>query len=77
MRKSITVTDNRTNTAYEFDILDATRAPHVVDISTFYAKTGMFIYDNSFTSTASCKSEITFIDGAKGELRYRDRRACK
>ena len=71
MKNSITMTDNRTNKSYEFDILNATRGPSVVDISTFYAKTGMFTYDNGFTSTASCKSEITFIDGAKGELRYR------
>ena len=71
MKNSITMTDNRTNAAYEFDILNATRGPHVVDISTFYAKTGMFTYDNGFTSTASCKSKITFIDGEKGELRYR------
>ncbi len=71
MKNSITMTDNRTDKSYEFDILDATRGPSVVDISTFYAKTGMFTYDNGFTSTASCKSKITFIDGAKGELRYR------
>jgi len=71
MKNSITMTDNRTNQSYEFDIFDATRGPSVVDISTFYAKTGMFTYDNGFTSTASCKSEITFIDGEKGELRYR------
>ncbi len=71
MKNSITMIDNRTDKAYEFDILDATRGPSVVDISTFYAKTGMFTYDNGFTSTASCKSKITFIDGAKGELRYR------
>ena len=71
MSNTITMTDNRTNKSYEFDILNATRGPDVVDISTFYANTGMFTYDNGFTSTASCKSEITFIDGGKGELRYR------
>ncbi|MCD6191448.1 MAG: citrate synthase [Sulfurimonas sp.] len=71
MKNSITMTDNRTDKSYDFDILNATRGPSVVDISTFYAKTGMFTYDNGFTSTASCKSEITFIDGEKGELRYR------
>ena len=71
MKNSITMTDNRTDESYEFSVLNATRGPDVVDISTFYAKTGMFTFDNGFTSTASCKSEITFIDGAKGELRYR------
>jgi citrate synthase len=63
--------NNKTNEKYEFDILEATRGPDVVDISSFYATTGMFTYDPGYTSTASCKSDITFIDGAKGELRYR------
>ena len=71
MKDSVTITNNRTNENYEFDILDPTRGPSVVDISTFYADTGMFTYDPGYTSTASCKSDITFIDGAKGELRYR------
>lgn len=71
MKSTVTVTDNRTSKSYEFDIVDASRGPSVVDISSFYTQTGMFTYDNGFTSTASCKSEITFIDGAKGELRYR------
>lgn len=73
MKNSVTITDNRTNKVYEFDILDGTRGPSVVDISSFYTQTGMFTYDNGYTSTASCKSDITFIDGAKGELRYRGR----
>lgn len=71
MKNSITIIDNRTNEKHEFDILDASRGPSVVDISSFYAKTGMFTYDPGYTSTASCKSNITFIDGEKGELRYR------
>ena len=71
MKSTVTMIDNRTGKSYEFDIKDATRGPSVVDISTFYAQTGMFTYDNGYTSTASCKSDITFIDGAKGELRYR------
>lgn len=71
MKNSFTITNNRTNESFEFDILDATRGPSVVDISTFYAKTKMFTYDPGFTSTASCQSDITFIDGDIGELRYR------
>ena len=71
MKNTITMTDNSTAKSYEFNILDSTRGPNAVDISSFYAETGMFTYDNGFTSTASCKSDITFIDGAKGELRYR------
>ena len=71
MKNTMTMTDNRDGKSYEFEIRDATRGPSVVDISNFYGQTGMFTYDNGFTSTASCESEITFIDGAKGELRYR------
>ncbi len=71
MKNSITVTDNRNGKIYEFGILDGTRGPSVVDISTFYSKTGLFTYDLGYTTTASCTSDITFIDGDKGELRYR------
>lgn len=71
MKKTITITNNMTDESYEFDILEPTRGPMVADISTFYAQTGMFTYDPGYTSTASCKSDITFIDGGKGELRYR------
>ena len=71
MNNSVTVTDNRTGKSYDFKILDGTRGPSVVNISSFYADTGMFTFDNGYTSTASCTSSITFIDGAKGELRYR------
>ncbi len=71
MKNTVTMINNKTNEKYEFDILEATRGPDVVDISTFYSQTGMFTYDPGYTSTASCKSNITFIDGAKGELRYR------
>lgn len=70
-KDSFTFINNRTNEKYEFDILDGTRGPSVVDISSFYKQTGMFTFDVGYTSTASCKSDITFIDGEKGELRYR------
>ena len=70
-KESVTFTDNRTGKSVDYPILKATRGPDVVDIRTFYQDTGLFTYDPGFTSTASCESKITFIDGAKGELRYR------
>ena len=70
-KDTFTFINNRTNKSYEFNILDATRGPSVVDISSFYKQTGMFTFDVGYTSTASCTSKITFIDGEKGELRYR------
>jgi citrate synthase len=70
-KDTVTFINSRTGERFEFDILDGSRGPSVVDISSFYKKSGMFTYDIGYTSTASCKSKITFIDGEKGELRYR------
>ena len=69
--ETVTLTDNRDGRTYEFPILAPTKGPDVIDIRKLYAQTGMFTYDPGFTSTASCSSNITFIDGEKGELRYR------
>lgn len=68
---TISLTDNRNGKKYEFPILHPTLGPDVVDVRAFYKETGMFTYDPGFTSTASCSSTITFIDGEKGELLYR------
>ena len=57
--------------SYTFPILEPTIGPKVIDIRSLYSQTGMFTYDPGFTSTASCSSSITYIDGEKGELRYR------
>jgi citrate synthase len=70
-KDTITITNNRNNKTYEFNILDASVGPSVVDISTFYKETGMFTFDNGYTSTASCESKITYIDGEAGRLSYR------
>src|SRR6188474_199833 len=56
---------------YELPIRKGTMGPDVIDINTFYQDTGCFTYDPGFTSTASCESKITFIDGDKGILLYR------
>ena len=45
--------------------------PDVIDIRTLYRDTGMFTFDPGFTSTASCESQITYIDGDEGTLLYR------
>ena len=50
---------------------DAVIGPSVLDISKLYGQSGMFTFDPGFTSTASCESEITYIDGDKGVLLYR------
>jgi citrate synthase len=68
---TMTFTDNRNGNTYEYPIVDGTRGPSVVNISTFYKDSGMFTYDPGYTSTASCESKITFIDGENSELRHR------
>lgn len=68
---TVTLTDNRTGKRYEFSILRPSIGPDVIDVRSLYKETGMFTYDPGFTSTASCSSAITYIDGEKGELRYR------
>ena len=56
---------------HELPVRKGTLGPDVIDITTLYAETGHFTYDPSFTSTASCESKITFIDGGRGVLLYR------
>ncbi len=55
----------------ELPILHPTAGPDVLDIRKLYAQAGVFTYDPGFTSTASCDSAITYIDGEKGELLHR------
>ncbi len=70
-KKGFTVTDHRSGKSYDYPTVESSRGPKGVDFRSFYKDTGCFSYDPGFTSTASCKSSITFIDGEKGELRYR------
>ena len=65
-KKTLTIKDNRSGKIYEFDIKKGSCGPDVADLTRFYEKTGMFVYDPGFKSTASCSSEITFIDGEIG-----------
>ena len=69
--ETFTLTDNRSGKSYELPILNGTLGPDVIDVRSLYADTGCFTYDPGFTSTGSCESKITFIDGEKGILLYR------
>ena len=55
----------------ELPILKGTLGPDVLDIGKLYGTAGVFTYDPGFSSTASCKSTITYIDGDEGVLLYR------
>jgi citrate synthase len=52
-------------------VLSGTIGPDVIDIRKLYGQTGAFTYDPGFTSTASCDSAITYIDGDEGVLLHR------
>ncbi|OCX66497.1 citrate (Si)-synthase [Thioclava sp. SK-1] len=56
---------------YDLPVLSPSAGPDVLDIRKLYAQADVFTYDPGFTSTASCDSAITYIDGGKGELLYR------
>jgi citrate synthase len=56
---------------WDFPVKNGTIGPDVIDIAPLYKNTGAFTYDPGFTSTASCESKITYIDGDEGTLLYR------
>ena len=70
-KSTATLTDNETGKTYEMPIIHGTLGPRLVDVRKFYGDSGMFTYDPGFTSTASCESKITYIDGDQGILLYR------
>jgi len=55
----------------DLGIMEGSCGPDVIDIRKLYGQTGMFTYDPGFTSTASCESALTFIDGEEGVLLHR------
>ncbi|MEZ5769508.1 MAG: citrate synthase [Paracoccaceae bacterium] len=55
----------------ELPMYTPSAGPDVIDITKLYAQGGVFTHDPGFTSTSSCESAITYIDGDKGELLYR------
>ncbi len=69
--KTFTLTNDETGESFKLPVIDGTTGPSTIDVRKLYSTTGYFTYDPSFTSTASCDSKITFIDGEKGILRHR------
>ena len=56
---------------YNLNVHGGSIGPSVIDVSGLYGSSGQFTYDPGFTSTASCKSSITYIDGEEGILLHR------
>jgi len=65
-----TLTDPSGN-AYQLPIVNSTEGAHAIDVTSLYRNHHVLTYDPSFMSTASCSSEITYIDGDQGILAYR------
>jgi citrate synthase len=59
------------NSGHEYGVRRGSVGPPVIDIRNLYKDTGAFTFDPGFTSTASCESQITYIDGDAGVLLYR------
>lgn len=70
-KDDFTLTDNSTGNSYTLPALTGSMGNRLVDISKLYPQTGILTYDPGFSSTAACKSDITFIDGNKGVLMHR------
>ena len=68
---TVTLIDNKTGKRYTLPVIPGTEGPRVIDVRRLYAETGLFTFDPGYTSTASCESGITFIDGEAGVLRHR------
>jgi citrate synthase len=59
------------NKSYDLQIVKGTTGPDVIDVRKLYADADVFTFDPGFTSTASCESRISYIDGDAGVLLHR------
>ncbi len=70
-KKNETAVLNIDGDAIELPIIVGTEGDRAIDISGLYSRAGLFVYDPGMADTALCKSNITFVNGEKGILRYR------
>jgi len=69
--KTVTITDNATGKQAEMPVKSGTHGTDLIDIRRLHPELGYFTYDPGFSSTGSCQSDITYIDGDQGVLLYR------
>lgn len=69
--KHYTLIDPATGKQLELPVLKPSLGPEVIDVTHLYGETGVFTYDPGFAATASCISNVTYIDGEEGVLLYR------
>ncbi|WP_031432222.1 citrate synthase [Methylomarinum vadi] len=70
-KDTLSIRHNRTGREVEYPLLKGTLGKETVDIRSLYKDLDCFSYDPGFMVTASCRSNITFIDGEAGVLLYR------
>ena len=68
---TFSLTDGATGNSTELPVISGSLGPSVIDVRSLYGATGNFTYDPGFTSTGSCESKITYIDGDEGILLHR------
>ena len=68
MKKAKLILDNK---ELDLDIIQGTESESAIDITKLRSQTGYITLDPGYANTGSCLSDITFIDGEKGILRYR------
>ncbi len=71
MAETVTITDNRNGKQIECPILTGVYGAPVIDTKTLYKELDVFTFDPGFTTTAACRSAITYLDGEKGVLLHR------
>ena len=69
--KHYTLTDPESEAELKLQRYDPTLGPSVLDVTSLYSEQGIFTYDPGFGATASCSSQITYVDGEAGVLLYR------
>lgn len=69
--KTVTVTDNETGKKADLPVRQGTHGADVIDIRSLHGDLGYFTYDPGFSTSGSCQSDITYIDGEQGILLYR------
>jgi citrate synthase len=70
-KETVTIIDDSTGKKVQLPLLSPSAGPKTIDIGALYKELGYFTFDPGFMSTASCSSEITYLDGDNGVLQYR------
>ena len=68
---TFTLINDKTGEKYTLPVIDGTTGPSVIDVRALYGETDHFTFDPGYTSTGSCESALTYIDGDKGILLHR------